>query len=59
MIMPRFSCRSCKSQMFGYRMPQICDHCLNKGGSGADPDLNSRVDHEYGDFYPDFDAEVY
>ena len=59
MKMPHYNCRSCKTRMRTYRMPQICDLCLNKGGSGADPDLNSRTHHEYGDFYPDFDAEDY
>ena len=55
--MATYRCRSCKSLMAHKQVPQICDRCMGKGGSGADPDLDSRTDHEYGDFYPEIDDE--
>jgi len=54
-LMVTYRCRSCKSPMMNYQMPQICGSCLTKGGSGAEPDLDGRTNHEYGDFYPEFD----
>ena len=55
-LMVTYRCRSCKSPMMNKQMPQICGSCLaSKGGSGADPDLDGRTNHEYGDFYPEFD----
>jgi hypothetical protein len=43
--------------MFEKRQPQICDTCLHKGGSGSDPDLDSRTHHGYGDFHICFDDD--
>ena len=52
-----YECKGCKSPMFEYRMPQICDSCILKGGSGADPDSDSRTRYEYGDFHIIFDDD--
>ena len=52
-----YKCRGCNSQMIEYRIPQICDVCLHKGGSGSDPNLDSRTNYEYGDFYICFDDD--
>ena len=43
--------------MHSYRMPQVCDGCMHKGGSGSDPDYDSQATHEYGDFYVKFDDD--
>ena len=53
-----YECKSCKGIMLRKQMPQVCDSCMRKGGSGADPDFNSRTDHEYGDFFISFDEEL-
>jgi len=55
--MVHYKCLSCNAQMSQRRMPQVCDHCITRGGSGADPDYNSKTHHEYGDFYPCFDED--
>ena len=52
-----YKCKSCKRIMSSYRMPQICDGCLEKGGSGSDPDYDSQAVHEYGGFYVRFDDD--
>ena len=52
-----YKCKSCKRIMPSYRMPQICDGCLEKGGSGSDPDYDSQTVHEYGGFYVRFDDD--
>ena len=51
-----YRCRNCQKTM-RYQVPQLCDICILRGGSGADPDYNSRTDYEYGDFYIGFDED--
>ncbi len=57
--MVHYKCLDCNAQMSRHRMPQVCDYCLTKGGSGADPDYNSKTRHEYGDLYTCFDEDDY
>ncbi len=52
-----YTCRSCRKTMLFIQIPQICDICILRGGSGAEPDYNSRTDYEYGDFYINFDED--
>ena len=52
-----YRCRNCRKSMGRIQVPQLCDICIMGGGSGADPDYNSRTDYEYGDFYISFDED--
>ena len=51
-----YRCRNCQKTM-RYQVPQLCDICILGGGSGAEPDYNSRTYYEYGDFYISFDED--
>ena len=52
-----YQCVSCRKSMRYIQVPQICEICILKGGSGSDPDYNSRTDYEYCDFYISFDED--
>jgi len=52
-----YQCVSCRNSMKYIQVPQICEICILMGGSGTDPDYNSRTDYEYGDFYISFDED--